>query len=89
MIITINIDDNGHDYRIHDRHDASIDDNDIEDENDDNILTWIKDPALSGPRYSIEFTFTFPLINVPPTTNPTPRTSYTESMGKCMLGIRS
>ena len=32
------IDDNRHDYRIHDRHDASNDDHDNDNE-DDNILT--------------------------------------------------
>lgn len=41
------------------------------------IVTGRKAPDLSGPRYRVLLTLTRPLSKVPPTTTPTPRTSYT------------
>ena len=40
-------------------------------------MTGRKAPDLSGPRYSVLLTFTRPRSRVPPTTTPTPLTSYT------------
>ena len=45
------------------------------------IVTGKKAPDLSGPKYRTLLTFTLPLKRVPPTTTPTPRTSYTPERG--------
>ena len=45
------------------------------------MVTGKNAPDLSGPRYNVLLTLTLPRNNVPPTTTPTPRTSYTPDKG--------